>query len=271
MRKIFCWLLIPLFVSSCKEYAYFQSPMLTNTSGYKTIPLKSQQQPSATYASGAISYGDANDNGRDRVRCFNGAVHRSHNMGAFQAFYGVTGTLGEYTIRPVRLTEWNSFSNLNLNDSLINAQQGGKFFGSYGLTGGVNLVLPLSHGGEWRVVGAEFSWNQEFGKYFDFRKQLPDTAANLIDKRRAFFTLGISTDILIPVARKGSFGLKIAQVYSLRNLKGYDDQKKPITHTPQYFSGTLHLTINRVTGFYQVNIGSYATGMQFGTAVRIGR
>ncbi|MEJ0080084.1 MAG: hypothetical protein WDM78_03765 [Puia sp.] len=58
----------------------------------------------------------------------------------------------------------------------------GKFFGSYGVSGGINIV-NASGKHEWRALGIEVTIQNEFGNYSDFRKSLPDSAANVIFKK----------------------------------------------------------------------------------------
>ncbi|WP_315816080.1 hypothetical protein [Paraflavitalea speifideaquila] len=144
MKQLFitCFLVI-VILSSCTRYAYFQHPMHTNTNAYKTIPTKGEHIASATFASGSITTGGANDDHRDGFTAFLGSVYRSHNLGHFQAWYGVSGALGRYKVTSVT-NDRDQYRNDNMNDSLINARQGGKFFGSWGAMGGINVVIPFT-------------------------------------------------------------------------------------------------------------------------------
>lgn len=269
MRKLVTFILLMILLTGCTRYAYFQSPLHTNTNSYKAIPTNRDKTPSAVYASGAITTGGANDNNRDGFTALIGSLHRSHNWGHFQAYYGLSGTLGRYKVDSVS-NGTSLYRNNSMNDSLINARSGSKFFGSWGMVSGINFVWPFRGGGEWRVIGTELSWNQEFGKYLDFRQQLPDRAANLIDKNRRFLTIGVSTDLLLPITN-GYLGVKMGGVFNPRSLKGYNKEGFPTTYSSSYFSNTFHLTLSRVTGFLQMNFGTYAVGLQLGANLRLGK
>ncbi|WP_315816081.1 hypothetical protein [Paraflavitalea speifideaquila] len=99
---------------------------------------------------------------------------------------------------------------------------------------------------------------------------MPDTAANLIDRNRQFLTLAIHSDILVPITG-GFIGYKIAAVFNPRRLKGFDKYAKPESYNSNYVANTFHLTIRRVTGYCQLNIGSFALGLQLGANLRLGK
>src|SRR4029079_15802275 len=98
--------------------------------------------------------------------------------------------------------------NSNLNDSLINLHAGNNFFGSVGFVGGVDFVAPFDNGGEWRIVGVEDCWQQDFGKYLSFRKGLPDPAANIISRYDQYTTISLGTEVLLKTKR-GAMGYKL--------------------------------------------------------------
>lgn len=272
MRKIVtCILLITLF-TSCARYAYYQSPLHTNTHSYKTIPLKSENKPAATYASVAVTTGGTNEKLKDGYIGVLGSGYRAHNFGSFQAFYGISGSWGNYKVDSFFRHRDNPGGNRyvanTVNDSLINREAGRKSWGSVGGYAGINLVKSFQSGGEWRVLGAEMSWTHELGNYFDFRRKLPDTAANLIDRSRHFLTFAVSTEFIGKIDEV-SLSYKIACGGSLRKMPGYDKQGKPTNYTSDFLCQTLTLTFNRTTIFGQWNIGTYAMGLHIGANMRI--
>jgi hypothetical protein len=271
--NLYLVLLLLLFMNSCvPRYAYFQSPFQSTTSSYKAIPMKADSLRSAVYASGLFTIGGANQHLRDGITAFSGSIHRSHHFGPIQGYYGVTGSLGKYKVDNFIPQSTNGrFFNNNLNDSLLNNMAGNKFFGGWGFTGGVNAVVPFRGRHEWRVFGVEAAWQKEFGDYLDFRKQLPDTAANLIDQRDQYFTLAFSTDIVWRV-RRGSIGLKSGYTTLTRSLTRYGQQNNSRRRfTPGFWSETIHFETRKVTGFWQFNLGSYTLNMQAGLNYRLGR
>ena len=165
---------------SCKEYAFFQSPLHPNTSAYRSVPLASDTTKSAFYVNGTFLTGGANHNFRDGTNGFTGAIYRSHQFGNFNGYYGLTTTLGDYNIKKYDTAHYrpgslnNYFYNSNLDAVAINSMAGHKFFGGVGGIGGISLVLPFKRGGEWRVIQVEGNWQREFGDYLTFRTKLPD-------------------------------------------------------------------------------------------------
>jgi hypothetical protein len=252
----------------CKESAYFQSPFQSNANTYKAMPRPGHDgAKTATYASGTFSFGGANHRWRDGVLSLTGSLHRGHAFGNFRAFYGVDGALGGYKVRPLHPGSGH-FDEAYPNDSLINVRSGRKFFGGVGASGGIYLTHPFNNGGEWRIIGTELSWMNEFGNYHSFRKNLPDTAANLISRHRNFVTVGFHTDIDLKT-RDGSIGLKLGAVLSTR--------KQTVTHNygstspinPGYFSMTWHYSYGRTTSYWQTNIGTWTFMSMFGLNYRL--
>jgi hypothetical protein len=271
---LLCLLVFLIFLTSCRvNYGYFQSPFQTNTSSYKTIPLHSDSARSAIYASGVFTIGSANDRWRDGMGGFLGSVYRSHTSRYVQGYYGLTGMIGGYHIKsygiPDPLAGITYDQNKNLDESLIDSMAGSKIWGGMGITGGIDFSLPYNRN-EWRILVLEGSWQQEFGRYLDFRKNIPDTAANLIDHRKHYFTISVGTEVVVHT-RKGQVGYKMAVISSTRNLYGFNKDRLPFTRTPGYWSQTFHLSVNKVTGFTQLNFGTYAMSWQLGFSYLLGR
>lgn len=253
-----------LLLSSCAQYAYYQSPFQCNTASYKTMPLYSDSIRSAVYANATFTGGGANNNYRDGIGGGMASIYRTHTARYLQAFYGLTGALGNYQVKPYA----GKLNNKNIDTIAINNNAGNKFFGGWGATGGLNLNIPFREN-ELRI-GTELSWQQEFGKLLSFRKNLPDSAANLIDASKNYATIAFTGDLVFHLP-KGALGFKIAMVRSLKLLHGFDNQRLPYSVSPSYVSQTFHVTINKVTGFYQMNFGNYAMSFQLGLNYRLHR
>jgi hypothetical protein len=255
-----------ILFTGCKESAYFQSPFQSNANTYKAMPRASQGMKAATYASGTFSAGGANHRWRDGVLSFTGSLHRGHAFGNFRAFYGVDGILGGYKVRPLHGTGF--LEHAYPNDSLIYSRSGRKFFGGYGASGGIYLAQPFNNGGEWRIIGTELSWQNEFGDYYSFRKNLPDTAANLNSRHRNYLTVGFHTDIDLKTG-DGSIGLKLGAVLSTRKLTVTHSPGYTSGVNPGYFSMTWHYTHQRITSYWQTNIGTWSFISMFGLNYRL--
>jgi hypothetical protein len=270
---LLCLPVCMVFTTGCirYQYAYYQSPFQTNTSSYKTIPMHTDSTRSATYASAVFTVGTANYRWRDGMGGGIVSIYRSHTSKFVQGYYGFTGMMGNYRVKSYFPNDSLTFLRHNdyLDDSLINSMAGNKTWGGLGLTGGINFSIPF-HRHEWRILQLEGSWMQEYGQYLNFRKKLPDTAANLNDPRRNYFTLSIGSDLVFNT-RKGQIGFKVATVLSTRKLKEQFSPNNSDFISPGYFSQTFHLTINKVTGFSQWNFGTYAMSWQLGMSYRLGR
>lgn len=275
MRKIIPFVLLVTILTGCRQYAFYQSPLHANTSSYKATPLRSDSIAAATYASLNFMVGGANHRWHDNTWSFNGALHRSHNFGIFQAYYGANAALGVYDVRPYQLADTLNTLNAPRNrfrafdDSAINSRSGNKFFGAWGLVGSINVVVPFGRSSEWRALGTELSWNHEFGKYLDFRKNLPAGTANIVDRKSNYFTISIFTEVVGRLDDDKALGYKMAWVGSPERLRGESGYLEDVT--PAYFSQTLHLRIHRATMYAQVNLGTYAANLQTGFSLRLGK
>lgn len=268
-KQILPFLLAVLTSVSCSQNAYYQSPLHTNTAGYREQPLKSENKPFAVYANAAVATGSANEKFRDQVTAFLGAFHAAHQFGNFQAFYGSQLTLGSYYIKPYAPQIGTPpYYNSHLDETLINPHAGKNSFGALGFSGGINYLVPFARGGEWRVLGVEASWNNQWGEYQDFREELPTRAANLLDPSKSFTTVAFSSDV-IAKTKGGSIGYKLALGYRTGSLTRYDMTGNPSKITPGFFSNTLHYAYERYAGYAQINFGYSASSFQFGLSYRL--
>lgn len=265
MKKNYLLILLPaiLFFTSCKTPSYYLSPLNSNSNYYHTIPLKSDSVKAATYASGAFLAGRSNFAWRDAVTAFQGDIHRSNNFGNFQAFYGANITLGKYSVQQNNIVRYRYDSSApydNHYDTLA-IPSSGKFFGAYGCSGGINYVGQFKNGGECRI-GIEASLNKEFGNYLSFRKALPDSLIDILEKNNWIKTLGVYFDFVFITKRDIRIGYKIALGSSVVSAATYLGRQNNIT--PIYFSQTFHVTHKQFTWFGQSNFVTYAASLQFG-------
>ncbi len=253
-------------MSSCIESSYFYSPNNASSNPYHPIPLKSDSLKVATYINALFTLGGANEGWRDGVYSFRGGIHRSNNFENFQAYYGLNLSLGVYNMAGYYNSN-NYYYDTNYNASNY-------FFGSYGFNGGINVVVPTRHGGEWRVIGLETSVQKEFGNYYKFRKNLPDSVADVIFKKNVTGTAGIFSDIIGKSRHGAEFGYKISFGFMLNPESDYTHFYNPnnIVNPVIYFSHTLHFSKGKVGGFVQLNFSNaYAGNVQFGINYRLGK
>jgi hypothetical protein len=245
---------------------YYLSPSNANSNPYHTIPFKKDSVKKASYISALFHAGTANDDG-DYEYAFRINFHRSHNFGDFQAYYGLNGTIGRYSIAEFKNYNYQYqggfFPAYQVSDSGYLITQKDLFFGSIGFNGGINLVLPFRKG-EWRLLGLETSIQKEFGDYLNFRKNLPDTAATVIFRNSTTASIGIYTDIIGRTRRGTEFGYKMALGMVLNSAHDYSRYNRADIFPVGYWSNTFHLTKGRITGFIQFNFGTFATNFQTG-------
>ena len=277
LNRVFAFFILSLF-SSCLAHrqGMYLSPLDSQTIPYHTIPFKSDSLGSAIYGSLVYTAGTANDKGVDWVHAGQAFIYRSHNLGHFQAYYGVNIGLGIYGLSDF----YNSHYTLGTPaligggdkpiDTFYHIPANKYSFGNYGISGGINGVKILGRQ-EWRYLGFEMTLQKEFGNYYSFRKNLPDTAANIIFKNNITGTIGIYTDALWQNRYRTQFGFKFSLNMLINPQSNYTWQNTYSIFPIACFSTTFHITEKQFTGFIQSNFGTKAASFQIGTNYRIGK
>lgn len=216
-RVIAFFILLP-FASCAPRQGMYLSPLDSQAIPYHNIPFKSDSLKSAIYGSLVYTAGTANDKGADWIHAGQAYIYRSHNLGPVQAYYGMNITMGVYGVsdfynshyRPVPLSQIQiGAPNETPIDTFYHIPAHKYSFGSYGISGGINGVKNMGRM-EWRYLGFETTLQKEFGDYYTFRKNLPDTAANIIFKNNLTGTMGIYTESLWRNRYMTEFGFKFA-------------------------------------------------------------
>jgi hypothetical protein len=284
-KKIVAGVLVIFLFQSCviTSQSYYLSPQNANSNPYHTIPLLSDSIKGATYGSFVFTTGSANYQGSDYLSTFQASIYRSNNFGRVQAYYGANFTLGVYHI--------GEFYNIKYRydptifgpisdpvDTIYHIPATRSTFGSYGVSGGINYVIPFSKG-EWRAIGVETSMQNEFGNYSAFRNGLPDTAATIVFKQRFTGTIAVFTDLLWRDHHRNEWGFKFALGEMINPQSNYTINQTvvyPATSTTNifplsYFSTAFHMSNGPYAGFIQLNLGTYATSFQVGASYRLGK
>ncbi|WP_162915622.1 hypothetical protein [Paraflavitalea soli] len=272
MRKILPFTLFILLLTSCTRYAIYQSPLHINTNQYRPTPMHQEGTPAATYAGFHFAAGGANHRWHDPTYSFAGTLHRSHNFGNFQASYGTNLILGNYSVRGFNIMDSIPFSDRAAFDIAgINSRAGNKFFGAWGFTGSINVRTDVGKG-EWRVLGTELTWNNEFGEYQSYRRKLPPGMATMVDRHRNYFTYGFFTEILGPVGAGQTLGYKVAWIaaaHQVHDERGIGQDFGRENYHPGYLSQTLHFTFGTTTLYGAFSLGSYAFDCKVGASLRL--
>jgi hypothetical protein len=264
---------IGLLFSSCllHRQGMYLSPLDSQSIPYHTIPFKSDSLKSAIYGSILYSTGTANDKGKDWVHAGQGSIYRSQNLGNIQAYYGGNITVGNYGVSDFYNSHYTPGEPGLLGggdkpiDSFYHIPANKYFFGSYGLSAGINGIKTL-RGMEWRFLGFEVVVQKEFGNYYRFRENLPDTAANIIFKNNFTGTIGFYTESLWHNRFNTQYGLKFSLNMLLNPQSDYTKEDTYSIFPISYFSTTFHITAKRLTGFMQFNFGTKASSFQIGTS-----
>ncbi|MFT3935496.1 MAG: hypothetical protein QM726_17855 [Chitinophagaceae bacterium] len=201
----------------------------------------------------------------DGVFSLQAGLHQSHVLNNLRLSYGASIVAGSYNINE------NNFY-FYQNNGTPGYKTGGTFFGAYGLTAALSAAHRMGRRGEWRYIGIEGSLFNEFGNYYTFRKNLPDSVATEIDKKKYLGSLGLSTELVFKTRSKIKTGIKIAAGSYLRRLYFFN-QYQGIDYGSHddliYFSITHHFTIQKNTIFFKYNISTHAAHFQVGYNFRL--
>lgn len=259
MPKLFTFLLLlaALLQAGCGRNTYFVSPYNGNHSVYHPIRMQSDSLQSAWYAYAAVALGGANDQGADNWFAFHTGASGSHNFGAFQGFYSLNVSAGNYKVAP-----WGNLQQVN-----------NRFFGGAGFEGGGNVVTSFGET-EWRILGVETSWQHEWGDYLRYRQSLSHNQVNLLVKSPVYATLGGYTEL---VTRSGNttvgfrlaYGTALGRHYSKRYFfyDNLDYDRLPY----RYGHFTVHMGRGKYTGYLRALFATRADGVQLGMNYRLGQ
>ncbi len=144
-------------VTSCGKRVY-TSGTYGSIKSYTARPEYKGKNTKATYISTDYSSGDAGGV-RDKKTLISVRAHRSITRKYFNLYYGLGGTIGNYKFGgPI-----NENSNFN-----------SEAFYSLNSKAGFNFNLPTKRM-DWRLVGAELTYNYEFGPYQNVLKEVKDS------------------------------------------------------------------------------------------------
>lgn len=281
-------------LSSCDitrpQQAFYVSPYNGSSQGYHTLSMHTDTVTTAAYVRVSGFGGDANDLQNDHFGGANASFYVTHHGAWWQAYYGLDGTLGGYTLG--NWQERHRTQNFNLltlnplgelfqeNDTYtpparsdqLNIYTGAYTFGGMGFSGGFNAVAPMGQG-EWRFLGIETALHQEFGEYRHLREKMPDSIAGYINRNSFYGTLGLTTEFIFRT-KTGDFGFRLADGWVLGNGYAttgvYDSAISRPLHYGSYGTFTAHYTFGRYTVYYQTEFASKAFSTQLGFVYRFG-
>ena len=268
--KIVLFLSISTLLFSCiGRQAYYLSPFNSITAPYHSVPMLADSVKSASYFNAVISASGANEGLTDNKYSFTGDLSRGHRFGNIQAYYAGGLTLGSYKIRPYDSLGNNS----TVNYRIINQNTGNYFFGGGGFDGGINVVTG-SENFEWRILGIETSLRQEFGRFAEVRKSIPDSAATIVVRNRFFGTVGMFTEF-VGKSHTTSTGCKLGWGKVLGSeYRNFNVRDRYFSDNPPrfgYFILNVHTTADKWTYYLQGHLAKKAASFSFGMNYRISK
>ncbi|MET0244515.1 MAG: hypothetical protein ABW174_13645 [Flavitalea sp.] len=275
-KTFFATVFALILLQACTPSQYYLSPFHANSQPYRSVPMSSDSVRSATYASGTLNLGLANEDLSDRNFSFHGSIHRAHNFKWFNFYYGANLTGGNYLVSPAyNYEESRGLFGNGRRTTIKPIQPGNRFYGGGGLVAGASILIPFERSGsEWRVIGVESSYNAEFGDYMNFRRNVPDSLVRGNWKHRELPIVGFYTNPIRRRRKTGDLvGMKFGIYFSPERTATFRPTPDyyPSFVTPIFFSGQFHYTHDRTTGYAQLNIGNYAAGVQLGISHRISK
>lgn len=292
LRFALCFAAMAAF-SSCgisrPQQAFYVSPFNGASDGYHALPMHTDTVNTAAYVRVSGFGGNANDLQTDHFGGANASFYLAHHGDWWQAYYGVDGTLGGYTLGTWRPQERTNFDRLYYNPigifflqdnsyrmpakaDQLNTYSGAYTYGGLGFSGGFNAVTAMGQG-EWRFIGIETALHQEFGQYRNLRQNMPDSIAGYINRNPFYGTLGLTTEFVFRTTT-GDFGFRLADGWILgsgyHTTGVYDSSMGQPLHYSSYGTFTAHFTIGRYTVYYQASSASKASSSQLGFIYRFG-
>ena len=266
-------LFLPGCIPHVQQQNYYVSPLNGNQGEYHALPQLTDSAHTAVYAHVGYAGGKANQEKTDYYHSFRGAITVAHHYGAFQFYYGLDLSLGNYF-----LGKWDTghkflgpITDPPAATAILNSFSGGRFYGGVGFSGGMNVVLPIS-GGEWRILGIETDMHHEFGDYLSFRKNLADSLAALNIRNSFYATVGLTTE-MIGRTGNGEFGFRMALGQGLGpyyHTNVYDYESKHFLNY-SYFDLSFHYTWDQYTAYLQSGWAEQANSFQIGLQYRLGQ
>lgn len=269
MLLLGCW-----FITGCHTYtATYTHPLYGSSTPYKTMPLKSDSLRSALYGSASLTNGNNNDLLRDRHFHLSGNLYQARQFSFFHIYYGANINAGSYKVKPYEHED--PLRGFRIDTAIINSMAGSKFFGAWGLNAGFTFTIPHHkigrYGGEWRVLGIHASFQNEFGDYLQFRRQLDETAVTKLMDNNRLNTLGISTEWVFKSAGNKSlsmlfqYNLLLGREYQYRIYSGRSKGK----HQFNYVSAVFHINAGGYSPFLQFNAGKEMLSANLGLNCRL--
>jgi len=212
------FLSLAFLLSSCSR---FYAPVLyNNNASYQPKPLSTDSVKSANYVSGGLEWVPGIDF-YDNIYMGQVSFDRANTFKFITVAYGAFGYAGAYQNTSIQQGDPNYFDS--------------KSFAGFGGRASASFFIPLNPSVDFRIIGIELDYSNEFGDYSTFRNTMRNVDGFHTDINNQLFSGGLTTE----VAWRGRHNPYIH--YAIRGYMGrafgnhdYNDYFDPDNNTHQY-------------------------------------
>jgi len=178
----------------------FYAPVLyNNNASYQPKPMSTDEVKSANYVSEGLEWAPGLDF-YDNIYMGQLSIDRANTFKFITVAYGAFGYAGAYQNTSIQQGDPNYFSS--------------RSFAGYGGRAAASFFIPLNERVDFRLIGVELNYSNEFGDYSDFRKASRQYSGFHTDINNQLLSAGLTTE----VAWRGRHNPDIH--YSLRGYVG---------------------------------------------------
>ncbi len=248
------------------------SPLPIAQSTYHVQPSQSDTFTHANYISLSGSFNAIGRDLGDNAQLAQFKYHHAGKAGQFQYFGGVQVNAGAYNFD-------------RYDDPYIDPgaypypTRRSNFVFSGALSAGAAFVLPVAPTFDWRIIGVEGNMGLESGRYYQYRKSVPDSAIQYVDRRRLQDMYFLTTEMVFRRRRSGAkFGYQFGVGTNFRQVPYADNYYWSSGGSGYYDDGntthvivrnTFHFAKDPMAFYFQVYGGRYLLALNTGLTYRI--
>jgi len=221
-----------LFICSCGSRRVYTTGSYGSIKTYTEKPKYVDKKESATYVSGDLSFGKHMQDGGNfddakTIAALN--IHRSTSGRFYNIYYGIGGAYGTYKFK-------EGYENLV-------ADEEKKSFYSINLKSGINYTYTRPKV-DWRFIGVELAYLNEFGPYQDKLSELISTNDGelTIANQNSMFTYQLYSEYVFRMSIDSAFTVG----FYFGDLLNYKDTEM-YSGTTDFSGLTFGLTFNKYT------------------------
>lgn len=208
-------LLLVIIVSSCGVKRVYTTGSYGSIKSYTEKQHFIDEKTTATYVSGDISFGkhsqeDGSFNDIKTIAAIN--IHRNTTGSFYNYYYGLGGTYGTYNFKE------------GYSDLIVKGEK--SHFYTINIKSGINYTYTRPKV-DWRFIGLEFAYLNEFGPYQDKLSELTtNNDGNLIIvNQKSMFTFNLYSEYVFKISNEEAFtlGFYLGDLLNYKNTELYSD------------------------------------------------